>query len=115
MIYDELNKKLVEIFGLENKKITKMNISINTQNSPTITTTELIEDKKFNNFCEIIKDYRLTRLPSLNPFRHFRVQNNEKTLLGTCISYYDHFEILWDDGTAEITIDLSCKGIKKIQ
>lgn len=43
----------------------------------------------------------------------FRVQNTEGET-GTCRSYYDHFEIDWDSGRQERTLDLSDIGVSKV-
>jgi len=49
-------------------------------------------------------------------YRQFRVQDeSEPDRKGTCRSYYDHFEIDWDNGTKDHNImDLADIGVSKI-
>ena len=44
--------------------------------------------------------------------RIFRVTNGQ--VEGVCYSWYDHFDIMWDDGTLLTTIELSLYGIRKV-
>jgi len=44
--------------------------------------------------------------------RHtFEVTDGER--IGKCYSYFDHFDIKWEDGTWLTTIELSLHGIRK--
>ena len=43
--------------------------------------------------------------------KQFRVTNGDKK--GTCYSWYDHFDVMFDDGEYVTTIELSLHNIKK--
>jgi hypothetical protein len=45
--------------------------------------------------------------------RHFRVKTFDGTRKGNCRSYFDHFEIDWDDGGKQRALDLSYIGVEK--
>lgn len=44
--------------------------------------------------------------------RTFKVRNGEKE--GICYSWYDHFDVIFDDGEYITTIELSLHNISKI-
>lgn len=43
---------------------------------------------------------------------YFRVTDGDKE--GTCYSWYDHFDVVWDNGDFLTTIELSLFNIRKV-